>query len=53
MDADQKRVGQLGPTEKVGPEGAVGKLVGANESVELSEMDSQDDLNAILRIIKK
>jgi hypothetical protein len=39
LDANQKRVGQLGPTEKVGPKGAVGKLVGANESVELSEMD--------------
>jgi hypothetical protein len=33
LDANQKRVGQLGPTEKVGKEGAVGKLVGANESV--------------------
>jgi hypothetical protein len=53
LDADQKRVGQLGPTEKVGPEGAVGKLVGTSESIELSEMDSQDDLAAILRIIKK
>ena len=33
LDADQKRVGQLGPTEKVGKKGAVGKLVGANEAV--------------------
>jgi hypothetical protein len=32
LDANQKRVGQLGPTEKVGPKGAVGKLVGASES---------------------
>jgi hypothetical protein len=32
LDANQKRVGQLGPTEKVGPKGAVGKLVGANEN---------------------
>jgi hypothetical protein len=32
LDADQKRVKQLGPTEKVGKKGAVGKLVGANES---------------------
>jgi len=32
LDANQKRVGQLGPTEKVGPKGAVGKLVG-NESI--------------------
>lgn len=28
LDANQKRAGQLGPTEKVGPKGAVGKLVG-------------------------
>jgi hypothetical protein len=34
LDANQKRVGQLGPTEKVGKKGAVGKLVGASESVE-------------------
>ncbi len=53
LDANQIRAGQLGPTEKVGPEGAVGKLVGTSESVELSEMDSQDDLAAILKIIKK
>lgn len=39
LDANQKRAGQLGPTEKVGPKGAVGKLVGANESLELNEMD--------------
>ena len=32
LDANQKRVGQLGPTEKVGKKGAVGKLVGANEN---------------------
>jgi hypothetical protein len=32
LDANQKRVGQLGPTEKVGKKGAVGKLVGASES---------------------
>jgi hypothetical protein len=32
LDANQKRAGQLGPTEKVGPKGAVGKLVGANEN---------------------
>ena len=43
LDADQKRVGQLGPTEKVGKAGAVGKLVGANESVEINE-DSQDSV---------
>jgi len=33
LDANQKRAGQLGPTEKVGPKGAVGKLVGASESI--------------------
>ena len=38
LDADQKRVDQLGPTEKV-KNNNIGKLVGANESVELSEMD--------------
>ncbi len=38
LDANQKRVGQLGPTEKV-KNNNIGKLVGANESVELSEMD--------------
>jgi len=41
LDADQKRVGQLGPTEPVGKneKNLRGKLVGANESIELSEMD--------------
>jgi len=38
LDADQKAAGQLGPTEKVGPKGAVGKLVGANENHELDNM---------------
>lgn len=37
LDANQKRVGQLGPTEKVGPKGAVGKLVGASESINYDE----------------
>jgi len=37
IDANQKRVGQLGPTEKVGPKGAVGKLVGASESINYDE----------------
>ena len=32
LDANQKSVGQLGPTEKVGKKGAIGKLVGANEN---------------------
>jgi hypothetical protein len=34
LDANQKRVGQLGPTEKIGKGGARGKLVGANESTD-------------------
>jgi hypothetical protein len=38
LDADQKRVGQLGPTEKVGPKGAVGKLVGTSESREFEDI---------------
>jgi hypothetical protein len=38
LDANQIHAGQLGPTEKVGPRGAVGKLVGANESVNEEEM---------------
>ena len=38
LDANQKRVGQLGPTEKVGPKGAVGKLVGASESKEFEDI---------------
>ena len=33
LGPEQKKVGQLGPQEKVGPQGAVGKLVGANESL--------------------
>lgn len=45
LDANQKRVGQLGPTEKVGPKGAVGKLVGASESI---ERDPLDDLKRLL-----
>jgi hypothetical protein len=47
LDADQKRVGQLGPTEKVGKEGAVGKLVGANESVEINENAQDSVANAL------
>jgi hypothetical protein len=48
LDADQVSVGQLGPTEKVGPQGAVGKLVGANESVN----ESEDELARILQMVK-
>ena len=49
LGQEQERAGQLGPTEKVGPKGAVGKLVGACESVE------PDELSRILNIagIKK
>jgi hypothetical protein len=39
LDADQKRVGQLGPTEKVGKKGAVGKLVGVSESSTITESE--------------
>jgi hypothetical protein len=34
LDANQKRVGQLGPTEKV-KNNNIGKLVGANESTDI------------------
>lgn len=44
LDKNQKKAGQLGPTEKVGKEGAVGKLVGANESI--------DPLAEIKRLMK-
>jgi hypothetical protein len=45
LDANQKRVGQLGPTEKV-KNNNIGKLVGASESTEskeeaITEMDSE------------
>jgi len=47
LDADQKRVGQLGPTEPVGKneKNLRGKLVGASESVE------NDELNRIKEMI--
>jgi len=38
LDANQKRVGQLGPYEKVGSKGAVGKLVGESQIDELEEL---------------
>ena len=47
LDANQKRVGQLGPYEKVGPQGAVGKLVGAEESIR----EGQEDLDTIKRLL--
>ena len=37
LDANQKRVGQLGPTEKV-KNNNIGKLVGASESVEMDRL---------------
>jgi hypothetical protein len=46
LDANQKRVGQLGPYEKVGPKGAVGKLVGG-ESIR----EGQEDLDTIRRLL--
>jgi hypothetical protein len=56
LDADQKRVGQLGPTEKV-KNNNIGKLVGANENfigmAPQAVAEGQEDLEAILRIIKK
>jgi hypothetical protein len=48
LDANQISAGQLGPTEKVGPKGAVGKLVGANESVN----ESEDELARLLQMVK-
>jgi hypothetical protein len=48
LDANQKRVGQLGPYEKVGPQGAVGKLVGG-ESIK----EGQEDLDTIRRLLGK
>jgi hypothetical protein len=42
LDKDQKKAGQLGPTERVGPKGAVGKLVG----------EGQEDLETIKRLMK-
>lgn len=48
LDANQKRAGQLGPTEKVGKKGAVGKLVGVSESVE----EGTDEHAVIMDLIK-
>lgn len=44
LDANQKRAGQLGPKQKVGPKGAVGKLVGANENADLSRLKNLSGL---------
>jgi hypothetical protein len=58
LDANQKRVGQLGPTEKVGKKGAVGKLVGANENfintVDQAVVSEEDEMaEGILDAIKR
>jgi hypothetical protein len=56
LDANQKRVGQLGPTEKV-KNNNIGKLVGANENfigmAPQAVAEGQDDLNAIKRLLGK
>lgn len=53
LDANQKRAGQLGPTEKVGPKGAVGKLVGGESAEPKDEM--VEDIDQIIKLsgIKK
>jgi hypothetical protein len=58
LDANQKRVGQLGPTEKVGKKGAVGKLVGANENFintvdQAVTTEGVDELAVIKRLLGK
>jgi hypothetical protein len=54
LDANQKRVGQLGPTEKV-KNNNIGKLVGANESVEstmkLLDMLSENFINSTAQAV--
>jgi hypothetical protein len=57
LDANQKRVGQLGPTEKV-KNNNIGKLVGANENfintdVQAVTTEGQDDLDTIKRLLGK
>ena len=46
LGPEQKRVGQLGPTEKIGKKGTVGKLVGSCESKE------HDDLHRLMDIVR-
>jgi hypothetical protein len=50
LDANQKRVGQLGATEKVGKKGAVGKLVGENIIKEEQNPKIQKLINAISKV---
>jgi hypothetical protein len=56
LDADQKRVGQLGPTSKV-KNNNIGKLVGANENfigmAPQAVAEGQEDLDAIKRLLGK
>ena len=63
LDANQKRVGQLGPTEKV-KNNNIGKLVGANENFintdaqavvteKTKVKEGNEDLQAMLRIINR
>jgi len=57
LDADQKRAGQLGPTEKV-KNNNIGKLVGANENfintVDQAVVSEEDEMaESILSAIKK
>ena len=56
LDADQKRVGQLGPTEKV-KNNNIGKLVGANENfigmAPQAVAEGQEDLDTIKRLLGK
>jgi hypothetical protein len=48
LDANQKRVGQLGPTEKV-KNNNIGKLVGANESAMNAELKRIMDITRFNR----
>jgi hypothetical protein len=56
LDANQKRVGQLGPTSKV-KNNNIGKLVGANENfigmAPQAVAEGQEDLDAIKRLLGK
>ena len=56
LDANQKRVGQLGPTEKV-KNNNIGKLVGANENfigmAPQAVAEGQEDLDTIKRLLGK
>ena len=58
LDANQKRVGQLGPTEKITKKNPLrGKLVGANENfigmAPQAVAEGQEDLDTIRRLVGK